>query len=227
MERCTLISQLGSSCGTSEEPPHRTERPNWVGKHNVDVCRLALPNPSPLNRNRYSATDSPGLMSRRGHIRCRVPGPSTNIRDDTIQWSPSTESAAASWRASLVGDQTSSSSSSAMTEPLAASMPNCLLSAGPPPSLLLNNTIRLSAGTDICTPASATTMISSTGYVWSRTDCTARERDGRPIVAITALTLGFIARLVTATATHESVWPRTTMQCRRTSESCCTATAHT
>ena len=58
-----------------------------------------------------------------------------------------------------------------MTEPRAASMPNCLLSAGSPPSLHLDNTIRSSAGTDTCTPASATTMISSTGYVWSSTDC--------------------------------------------------------
>ena len=216
--RWALINQLGSSCGSSDAPPHRTRRPRAVGKHNVDVCRFALPKPSPLKRNRYSATDSSGFDEPSRPHPCLLPGPCTSIRDDTIQWSVSTDSATASWRASFVGDQTSSSSRSAITDPLAASMPSCLLRAGPPPSRFLNMTIRSSAGTDVCTSGPATTMISSTEWVWSRTDCTACMRDGRPIVAITALTLGLIIeRLVTQTAGAESVWPRTTTRCTRRS----------
>ncbi len=63
---------------------------------------------------------------------------------------------------------------------------------------LRSNMIRSSGGSDTAASVSATTMISATGRVWSSTDCTARPRDGRPIVGITALTVGVMARPVRA-----------------------------
>ena len=133
-------------------------------------------------------------MSRRGHIRRRVPGPSTNIRDDAIQCVTGDgidgrQAAAPAWWVPLVVvvEQRDHRAARGVDAQLSASGRTAANS-------LRSNMIRSSDGSG--TPAIRLRDNDDLGdrYVSGQAP-TARHgaRDGRPIVGITALTLGVIA----------------------------------